>query len=210
MKWFPLAALVVICAAGCVTRYPMGLTQSQWQALSPSQQAEYQAKQYAIDADQAKQAEARRIDAARAQAQQVQAEQERLERIYANARYGDIVRVNVTGGVLEYAGKHYPYEPVSFDLAKGEKKDVPFSGRGLQTIATHYKVRLSEDGNTIIFDDSYRDRIVLTNRDWEHGQTYTANPRTRNDVAVSLSGMTFFVKFKDLPGGPQRIVIERR
>ena len=46
-------------------------------------------------------------------------------------------------------GKRYPYEPVSFDLVKGETKTVDFRGRGVQTIATSYDVRLSDDGNTI-------------------------------------------------------------
>ncbi|MEI6809755.1 MAG: hypothetical protein WCN95_13620 [bacterium] len=209
MKRVMAGLVMCFCVAGCMTRYPMGLTQQQWEALPPAQQAEYQAKQYAIDEDRRKQAESQRMEQDRLRQQQEQAAQERVRQIYANARYGDIVQVAVEGGSIEYAGKHYPYEPVAFDLAKGETKEIAFSGRGLQTIATRYNVRLTEDGNTIYFDGSFRERIVLVNQDWERGQTYRPNG-TRNDVSVSISGMTFFVKFKELPGAPQRVIIEHR
>ena len=175
-----------------------------------SQQAEYQAKQYAIDEERAKQAQAERLEAARMREAQAQAERDRIARIYANAQYGDIIRVNVQGGRLEYAGKSYPYEPVSFEIARGEVKEVAFRGIGLRTIATRYKASLSDDGNTLVFDDSFRDRFVLINSDWQRGQKYFPHQRTRNDVSVSLSGMTFFVKYRDLPGGPQRVIIEHR
>jgi hypothetical protein len=200
---------MVLLAVGCVSRYPMGLTQQQWEALPPAQQAELQAKQYAIDEDRRKQAEARRIEQARIAAELARAEEERLRQVYANARYGDIVLVTVQGGFIEYSGQRYPYEPVAFDLAKGETKQIAFYGRGLQTIATRYNARLTEDGNTIYFDDSFRQRIILVNQDWERGQRYQP-VGTENDVGVAISGMTFFVKLKELSGAPQRVIIEHR
>ena len=60
-----------------------------------------------------------------------------------------------------------PMSPYRSTLPKGELKQVSFYGRGLQTIATRYNVRHTEDGNTIYFDDSFRQRIVLVNQDWE-------------------------------------------
>lgn len=209
MKVTSRCLLMVLLMAGCVSRYPMGLSREQWEALEPAQQAEFQAKQYAIDEDRRKQAEARRVEQARIVTDQARAEQERLSQVYANARYGDIVQVTVQGGFIEYAGKRYPYEPVAFELAKGETKQVAFHGRGLQTIATRYNVRLTEDGATIFFDDSFRQRIVLVNQDWERGQTYRP-AGSQNDVGVAISGMTFFVKLKDLAGAPQRVIIEHR
>ena len=209
MKLITACILMAVLMAGCISRYPMGLTREQWEALPPAQQAEFRAKQYAIDEDRRKQAEAQRLEQARIAAEQARAEQERLRQVYANARYGDIVHVTVQGGFIEYSGKRYPYEPVSFDLAKGETKQVAFCGRGLQTIATRYNARLTEDGNTIYFDDSFRQRVVLVNQEWERGQTYRP-AGTRNDVGVAISDMTFSVKFKDLPGAPQRVIIEHR
>lgn len=208
MKTIASFLLMALLTVGCVARYPMGLTRDQWIALPPGQQAEYQAKQYAIDEDRRKQAEIQRMEQARLAAEAARAAQERLRQVYASARYGDIVQVIVQGGFIAYAGKRYPYEPVSFDLVKGETKQVAFYGRGLQTIATRYNARLSDDGNTMYFDDSFRQRIVLVNQDWERGQPYRP-AGSQNDVGVAISGMTFFVKFKELPGAPQRLIIER-
>jgi len=204
-NWLSVLFFVII-AAGCVS-YPMGLTREQWESLSPAQQAEYQARQYQIDAErQAREAEARRLAAER-EAERQRLEAERLRSTYANAQYRDIVTVSVQGGVLSYAGKQYHYEPVAFDLVKGETKTVAFRGRGMQTVATEYVVRLSEDGNTVFFDDESRSRAVLVNRDWERGETY--HPAgTVNDVSVGLSGMTFFIKYKAISGSPQRVIIE--
>ena len=209
MKRITHFLMIAILSTGCASRYPMGLTQQQWEALSPAQQAEYQAKQYAID-EQRRQAEAaRRAEQARIAAEAARAEQERVRQLYANARYGDIVTVTVRGGSIAYSGKRYPYEPVSFDLVRGERKEIEFRGRGLQTIATSYEVHLTEDGNTIYFDGSYRERVVLVNETWDRGQTYQP-AGSKNDVGVSIAGMTFFVKYKELPGAPQRIIIEHR
>lgn len=193
---------------GCTT-YPLGLNREQWDALPPEQQAEYRAKQYSIDEERRQVAEARRIEQNRIAAEAAKAEQERLRQIYSNARYGDIVQVTVQGGFIAYGGKRYPYEPVAFDLAKGETKLVEFHGRGLQTIATRYNARLTEDGNTVYFDDSCRQRIVLVNQSWDRGQRYQP-AGTENDVGVAIAGMTFFVKFKNLPGAPQRLIIEHQ
>lgn len=209
MKAFVPVFVIAMLVSGCITRYPMGLSSEQWNALPPAQQAEYQAKQYEIDSARRQAEEARRVERERIAAEAARAEQERLQQLYANARYGDIVQVSVQGGFIEYNRNRYPYEPAAFDLVKGETKEVAFRGRGLQTIATHYKVRLSEDGNTVFFDDSSRQRVVMVNQDWERGQTYRPGG-TENDVGVSVSGMTFFVKYKSLPGSPQRVIIERR
>lgn len=202
-------ALLCVGLAGCVSRYPMGMTREQWEATPPDRQAEYQAKQYQIDAESRARAEEAARQAAAQRAEQARLEAERVRQAYANARYGDIVTVTVQGGYLSYSGRRYPYEPVGFDLIKGETKTVAFHGRGMQTIATEYDVRLSEDGNTLYFDDDSRQRAVFVNHDWEHGETYQP-AGTVNDVSVGLSGMTFLVRFKNLAGGPQRVIIENR
>lgn len=205
----PSALVCLLSLSACAVRYPMGLSQEQWDALPPTQQAEYQAKQYQIDADNRARAEDARRQAAAQKAERERMELERLRQAYGNARYGDIVTVTVQGGTLSYAGKRYPYEPVSFDLIKGETKTVPFRGRGMQTIATDYAVRLSDDGNTVYFDDESKQRAVFVNHDWEHGESYRPGG-TVNDVSVGLSGMSFFLKLKPLQGAPQKVIIENR
>lgn len=209
-----LSSLIVfttwLALTACVARYPMGLSRDQWEALPADRQAEYQAKQYEIDAAKRARAEEDARRAMEQRAEQARLEKERIQQAYANAKYGDIVTVTVQGGSLLYAGKRYPYEPVGFDILKGETKRVPFRGRGLQTIATEFEVRLSDDGNTLYFDSGYRDRIVLVNHQWDRGETY-GGPGMVNDVNVGLSGMTFHVRCKALAGAePARIIIEKR
>lgn len=206
----PVILIVVVgLMAGCAMPHPMGLTDQQWNALPPEKQAELQAQQYAIDAEQRQQIEAQRLEQARFEQQQAMAKAEQTRQAYANAQYGDVVNVVVQGGSIAWNRKRYPYEPVSFDLVKGETKTVNFRGRGVQSIATRYDVRLSDDGNTIYFDESSRQRIVMVNHDWEHGERYQP-AGTMNEVSVALSGMTFFVKFKGLPGAPPKMIIENR
>ena len=205
----PIVLVGLLSLSACVARYPLGLSRDQWEALPPGQQAEYQAKQYQIDADNRARAEESRRQAAIQKAELARLEAERVRDAYATAQYGDIVTVTVQGGFLSYAGKRYPYEPVSFDLIKGETKKVPFRGRGMQTITTEYAVRLSDDGNTLYFDDESRQRAVFVNHKWEHGETYRPDG-TVNDVSVGLSGMTFVVKLKPLRGAPQKVIIENR
>ncbi|MDA0577296.1 MAG: hypothetical protein O3B24_04265 [Verrucomicrobia bacterium] len=209
IKQSGLAILFSCFLAGCVTPYPMGLTADQWNSLPTEKQAELQSQQYAIDAQARQQREARQMEQQRLAQAQAVAAAESARQAYVNARYGDVVNVVVQGGSLQYSGKRYPYEPVSFDLVKGETKSVAFRGRGMQTVATHYDVRLSEDGNTIYFDDASRQRAVLVNHDWEHGEAYQP-AGTMNDVSVGLSGMTMTVKLKGLPGAPQKVIIENR
>ena len=194
---------------GCAMPHPMGLTNDQWNALPPEKQAELQAQQYAIDAEQRQQREAQRLEQQRFAHEQAMVKAEQIRQAYANARYGDVVNVVVQGGSISWNGRRYPYEPVSFDLVKGETKTVGFRGRGVQTIATRYDIRLSDDGNTIFFDDSSRQRVVMVNHDWEHGESYKP-AGTMNDVNVALTGMTFYVKLKGLPGAPTKMIIENR
>ena len=204
----PVWMWLLLFCCGCVS-YPMGLNQQQWNSLSPAQQAELQAKQYQVDEGRRQQADAIRLQREQQAMEATRLEKERVNTLYANARYGDIVTVTVQGGYLTYASKRYPYESTAFDIIKGESKKVFFRGRGMQTVATDYVVRLSDDGNTLFFDDESRQRAVLVNHDWEHGETYQP-AGTMNDVSVALSGMTFFVKLKGLPGAPPKMIIENR
>lgn len=208
MRMFPIimAGLLVIVLNGCAT-YPLGLTKDQWNALPPDQQAEYQARQYEINEQRRQQQEAlnrQRREQAEADAR---AKQDRIDRIYQNAVYGDIVRVTIQGGLLQIYKDQYRYHPVSFELARGESKSIPFTrtGRIAQTIS--FLVRLSEDGHSLFIDDDSHGHVVLTNLDWERGQRFGI---TTTGGSFNLVGATAFIKFKELPGAPNRIIIESR
>lgn len=201
--------LISALLGGCITRYPMGLSESQWNSLSPDKQAELQAQQFALDQQLYQQRESMRLERERIAREERVAQQEATRNAYAQARYGDILTISVRGGFLQWGGRRYAYEPVAFDLVRGEAKDVEFRGLGPQTVATTYRVRLSDDGNTVHFADGTSYRTVFVNTDWEKGERIES-ARIRNDVGVVLDGCSIYLKHKMLPGAPNRLIIETR
>lgn len=203
-----LVFALLFSVLGCVS-YPLGLSQQQWEALTPAKQAEFRAKQYQIDADNRARAEEARRQAAERKAERLRLETERLRHAYANAQYRDVVTVSVQGGTHASAKKNFRYEPVAFDLIKGETKIVVFRVQGVHAFESSYVVRLSEDGNTVFFNDESSERFVFVNRNWDRGETYSPSSSKYTD-SVGLSGMTFFIKFKPISENTSRIIIEHR
>ena len=171
-------ALIIGCKA-----FPMGLSQAQWDALTPEQQAEYQRQQTELNV------QLQREQAAIAlQQQQVREQQERETRArtraaYARARYGDVITVTIQGGRVAINGRHQPYEPLKFDIVRGETKQVEFAQIGHPSSKAIVTVRLSEDGNTFFFDERARDRVKILNEGWEKGPGRTYGPIEIRDTA---------------------------
>lgn len=204
-----LGTLMMLCS--CV-QYPMGLSNEQWQGLSPSQQAEYQAKQYQIDEDRRKQEEALRMQQALAKAAAERLEKERVAALYANAQYGDVIIVTIHGGAMKWSNEIYALEPVSFELVRGETKEIEFRGHvdRVRSLVSRYKVMLSDDGHTFYFNSNARDRIALVDDGWDRARSYSITGHTWNDVNAGAGGMTIGIRLKEMPGSPQRMIIERR
>lgn len=201
---------------GCV-QYPMGLSAEQWNALPPAQQAEYQARQYQINENRQRQAEALRAEQARAAAQAAETERLRIAAVYAGAQYGDIITVSIRGGMLSWGGKSYPCEPVGFDIVRGEAKDIEFRGSVIQNgmakaLVTRCRVRLSDDASTFYFNDASARRFVLTNDgSWEQGTTHRLGGQgINNDLGVNMANMTIALRYKTMGPPPQRLIIEHR
>jgi len=195
MAWLTLLALIT----GCV-QYPMGTTKQQWESLSPAQQAEYQSRQYAVDAERNRLAEAQRQEQARLAGERARAEQERLAAAYQYARYGDIVVVTIQGGMVAFNGKRQAYEPIAFELVRGERKDVKFTRLEHSYETTTIAMKLCDDGNTFYFDEPSRKRIVIANDGWERARTYSGFPVIEGrDGQSEAQGITIRITFKSLP-----------
>jgi hypothetical protein len=93
-------------------RFPLGLKEEQWQALSPQQQAEYTARQYQIDKERRKMREEYERQKKREAAEAVRLEKERILQLCRNARYGDIIQINISGGSIAFNGQRKSYEPL--------------------------------------------------------------------------------------------------
>lgn len=214
----PMIAVLMIAGTmtGCV-QYPMGLSEAQWNALPPSQQADYQAKQYQINEDRRRQAEALQAEQARAAALAAEAERARIANLYSSAQYGDIITVSIRGGIMSYGGKSYPCEPIGFDIVRGESKVIEFRGSVIQhgmakALITRCKVRLSDDASTFYMNDDSARRIVLTNDgSWERGTTrHIGGQGFHNNLDVGMANMSVTIRYRTMGPAPQRMIIEHR
>ncbi len=203
MKHLVLLALGTALLLGCQS-FPMGLSETQWNALSPEQQADYTRQQAAIDEQRRQEQQIAEQRRRAEEAERTRLEQERVRFAHARARFGDIVTVTIQGGRVAINGKHQDYEPVRFDLVRGERKEVEFVQRGRASARQRVDVRLSEDGHTFYFDESARDRVSLISTGWEQGKTFEPL-HIRDGSSRSLaSNLSITLKLKELPGAPRR------
>ena len=118
---FILALALVL--AGCLGRgYPMGMSEAEWKYLTPIQRAEARTEQAKLDAEE---------DARRAAAEQ--RERDRIEKLYAEARPGDVIQCIIEGGAVRFGKKFGKSKPLGFRLARGEDKYLeiePATGYG--------------------------------------------------------------------------------
>ncbi len=199
----PTLLLAGLVCVGCKS-FPMGLSEAQWMALSPSEQADFQRQQTQLNEQRRVQREAEE-ELRRAKEAAAAERQKALTReAYARARYGDVITVTIEGGYVAINGKHQPYEPVRFDLVRGERREIEFVQQGRASSRQRIDVRLAEDGHTFYFDESARDRISLISTGWELGKTHAAlnvlDTRSRSEAR----NLSITIKFKELPGAPRR------
>lgn len=209
--------LCLIVFVGCAT-YPMGLSKEEWNALSLEQQADLRAEQFRINEARRIQREAEARERAERQAAIEHARQERIQELRENARFGDIVTVVLRGGSMNFDGRRYACEPQAFDLVKGEFKDIEIigryqSGNNIRTVRESWKVRFSEDGNTLYLNETpFEHTMILVNSgSWDEGVTVSlaAQGQVRSGE-VLLRDMTASIRYKNLPGMPTRLIIDRR
>jgi hypothetical protein len=201
-----LCAFLLLFLCGC--QYPLGLSKKEWQALPLAQQAEYRAKQTVIDEERRKEWLARQEQQRNEQLERQRLEQERIETAYATAKFGDVVTITIHGGMIKFFGRRQAFEPISFDLIRGEARLVEFVQRNNSTLRTEIPVRLSEDGNTLFFDcDSVR-RIAIVNDGWETGRLYHPEELPEHSSWSGASGLIMRLQFKELPGSSARLIIQ--
>jgi len=213
-KYILLSLILIILVYGCATRFPLGLKEEQWQALSPQQQAEYTTKQYQIDEERRKTQEEYRRQKEREEAEAIRLEKERILQLYRNARYGDIIQVNISDGSIAFNGERKGYEPLSFDLVRGERKRITFYHHG-KHITHSTDIWVAYDNNAFYFDvgddreyEHHTNKIViLDDGRWDEGEMY--HPKTLDKSTYSQAqGIKIFIRYKPLPGmqrkGPYR------
>jgi hypothetical protein len=210
LSFLPLVlASTLVLWTGCAS-YPLGLSQEQWVALPPAQQAELRARQDALNEQARLDLAAESLRRTQAEDARQSAERDRLAAVKRDARYGDIVTVTIQGGEVAFSGQRFPFEPVAFDLVRGESRLVEFHRQGRPASTTLIEMGLSEDGHTFIFDVPARRRIVLTAEGWQAGHTYIGFPDiSARDGHSEATGISIRLRFKPLPP-PSRPIFEPR
>lgn len=206
-----VAGLAAAVVTGCAT-YPMGMTREQWEALPAEKQADYRAEQYRIDEERRRQAAAAQAERQRQAEEARRAEQARITALYQQARYRDVVTVTIPRGVIINAEKTYRLQPVSLDLVLGETKSIRLVGTaGNRTYVEEMTARFSPDGNTVYLNEESDNNAVITlvNTGWDRGAT-TPIGSVRLRFGARLNDAPIHVRYKPLPGEPDRVIIENR
>jgi len=99
--------------------------------------------------------------------------QQRVDDIYQGyGSEGDLVRVTIQKGKIDFNGKHRSYQPVSFKLADGEQKSITFNATAkYRYLKRHVKVAY-EDG-VVLFDCNHRNYVT------ECAQHFAYEPKWR-------------------------------
>lgn len=177
-----LTGLLILFTFGC-TPMMYGVSLETWEGLNEAQRLEtingYNQRQLAL---QQARAEAARSRAAALELQrQRESEENRLRQVRVDAvyrgegHYGDLLRITIAGGDLNFSGKQRPYDSLSFKIAEGEIKSLQVTGekRRRATLVVSYL-----DGTLIIDNPSTKSRrhggIRLGyDPSWGQGKTYT-------------------------------------
>ena len=102
------------------------MTENEWYALTPQQQLDARYQQAEIDREKSRnRAEERRRKEAD-ERRLADARQRRVDRLYAQDRFGDILRCSVAGGVFDFKPGWRRLAPVSFSVARGERGHIAF------------------------------------------------------------------------------------
>jgi hypothetical protein len=122
----------------------------------------------------------------------------RVETIKANPKYGDIIVVTIQGGVIGI-GERYAYQPVQFELARGEYKGINFRRQDKPTAFRTITMLLSTDGDMFYFDPGMFSLDIPNNGKWNIGATYY--PKEIKDISVGsgAKNLEITIRYKFLP-----------
>jgi len=186
---------IFLLFSGCAARYPMGMDEKTWQSLSPQRRAELREKEAMEEAKlKAMREKLRHEERMRELAIEAKKE-ERLRILYHRAGYGDIVRINISGGCIKAYKTCEPYRPVSILLVRGETKRVKLAMRYGEV---ELWVRYNETGITIDDDrdlDDFDAAVLLPER-WNRGRHYRISLADEyRKGKTTLTGATVFVRY---------------
>ncbi|MBB5020783.1 hypothetical protein [Desulfurispira natronophila] len=169
MKTFPLLIallLSLIVLSGCGPRYPLGIDEDQWFAMTPQQQLQAHKQQAQLDEARALQREAEaeeRAIQARVREMELARELAELEKLRCDARYGDRVQCVLTNPEHYRSGQWRSIEPLAFDLVRGhDGLSISLLEHSGSTTRQRGNIHVSFDGQTTAICDKEPSRSSRT------------------------------------------------
>ena len=219
-----MTGLLLVVLTAC-TPMIYGVPQDTWDGMNAEQRTStieiYQERQRArqIAAEERARQHAIYVEEKRLQeAAEAEALQLRVEAIYrGEGNYGDLLRVRVENGMANFRGQVRQYDPVAFQIAKGETREVTVATTKNRRVILHAYY----DGATLYLDGnrnttkSRMSKLVYDKR-WSSGLTYT-DVYTNNkaklkeaDVTVDIVGGKRFGGRHQSSGSNTTIIIKEQ
>jgi hypothetical protein len=198
-KWILTISMALMMALAACTPRIYGVPEDRWETMSEQERVAameaYKARQEALRQQREEQARLRAMEKearlAR-EAEEARRRQMHVDAIYrGEGLYGELLRVSLQDGMLQFRGVHKPFHPVSFRIAAGEMKDVEIvSMQGRRA-----RMAVFYDGGNLLLDETPRSRrstaVRLPFEDaWKDGATYphlmAKGPLEFRDVDVTV------------------------
>ena len=180
-KWMLNFLMVVMMTLAACTPRIYGVPEDRWETMSEQERVAameaYKARQEALRQQREEQARIRAMEK-KAQlareAEEARRRQMHVDAIYhGEGLYGELLRVTLEDGLLQFHGVHKPFHPVSFRIAAGEMKDVEIvSVQGRKA-----RMTVLYDGSNLLLDEKPKSLRSMAIRlpyedSWGPGATY--------------------------------------
>ncbi len=197
---FVIVLLLATMFSGCA-RTIYGVSEDRWAHMSEVDRAAarqmHAERQRQLEVERAEYArreaaatEARRREA-EAKAQRNSGQVEAIHRGESGV-YGDLIRITISGGTMEFYGKRMPYEPITFTLANQERRTVSFRSVGGRSYRT-LDVPVSFADGTFTFDVGRQPVRLLQTPQWRRGELHQGLVAGKNSVSDG-QGLTLRVE----------------
>ncbi len=184
-----LPILLVLILAGC-SRYPMGMSEDEWEHLSPEQKLEMRRQQAELRAREQQERLRAETEKTRIAAELEKARLQTWRELASGMGYGEFIRVNFLSGEGDFHG-YGPIVPDSFLLPIGGLEKLRLRNRDGDELALWAgyqpgKLILCSESFASYSDYDPRHCAILLDNWWEQGEEYHVEVPGRWDPDQAL------------------------
>ncbi|WP_019556990.1 hypothetical protein [Thiomicrorhabdus arctica] len=200
MKKLLLMTSLLLLLSACASPYPLGMDETQWNALTVEERQALLLKQQQYREEQRLVQMKADAEARKLRIQQEMVESRRLEKLYNHPQDGNVIMVNLLGGEYRHGKRSKRLMEATYQVARGETKQIELI---LEDTKKHYTstetAYLSYDvnGNGVYLSldnpgyNSSKRIALLRDGHWPCGSNYTKNLHGSYE---KLIGVKVFVK----------------